>query len=395
MTRWIVGGGLLAVLAVASTGLAVQETWQTPLAWIGRAFGARRDDAAPRPETARVERRDLSAVVKATGVVRPALGSEVRVAFRNPGIVSRLHVAVGDRVRKGQILAQLEARELKAQRDRAAAALKSAEIAREYAEKEYARTQLLVSREAASPRDLDRAEEGVAASEAGVEVARASLSAQRATLEGSSVYAPISGTVSWIATQEGEATAAPLGGTGAEASPLLLTIVDLDQLQVWAYVDETDIGTIEIGQEARFTVDAYPGQEFSSRVAAVYPKAEIRDNVVNYIVVLTITAPPPSPPGKTGEAAKETEPKSTVTLRPEMTATVQIVHEAHARALTIPRRALRRERGQSFVFVQEGQGLVRRPVETGSRDESAWEIVRGLAEGDQVVVGELPEPPTH
>ncbi len=84
-----------------------------------------------------------------------------------------------------------------------------------------------------------------------------------------------------------------------------------------------------------------------------------------------------------------------MTLRPEMTATVQIVHDAHARALTIPRRALRRERGRSFVFVQEGQGIVRRPVETGSRDESDWEVIRGLAEGDQVVVGELAEAPTN
>ena len=85
-----------------------------------------------------------------------------------------------------------------------------------------------------------------------------------------------------------------------------MTLVDLTRLEVRAYVDETDIGRVRIGQQARFTVDTYPGQEFDGRVTAVYPQAEIRDNVVDYVTVIRF------------------DPPRDRTLRPEMTTTVRI-----------------------------------------------------------------------
>ena len=90
------------------------------------------------------------------------------------------------------------------------------------------------------------------------------------------------------------------------SAPTFVTIVDLARLELWAYVDETDIGRIEVGQTARFTVDTWKDHEFVGRVTAVYPQAEIRDNVVNYVTVVRF------------------EPPRERTLRPEMTATVKI-----------------------------------------------------------------------
>jgi RND family efflux transporter MFP subunit len=151
------------------------------------------------------------------------------------------------------------------------------------------------------------------------------------------------------------------------ASPTFLTLLDLARLEVWAYVDETDIGRIRTGQEARFSVDTYPDREFEGRVAAVYPKAEIRDNVVNYVAVVTF-APP-----RDG------------TLRPEMTAAVRVATEKRIGVLTVPRRAVRREQGRSFVLVAPGDRVERRWVKTGGRDENRWEIVGGLREGEKVL----------
>jgi multidrug efflux pump subunit AcrA (membrane-fusion protein) len=136
-------------------------------------------------------------------------------------------------------------------------------------------------------------------------------------------------------------------------------------------VDETDIGRVHAGQKTRFTVDTYPGYEFEGRVTAVYPQAEIRDNVVNYVTVVRFESPRDR------------------MLRPEMTATVRIALSMRENVLTVPRRAVRREGGRQFVWSPRGDRIERRWVRTGSRDESHWEIVDGLREGDPVLVGEL------
>jgi multidrug efflux pump subunit AcrA (membrane-fusion protein) len=168
-----------------------------------------------------------------------------------------------------------------------------------------------------------------------------------------------------VATQEGETVAASL------AAPTFVTLVDLRRLEVRAYVDETDIGRIKMGQAARFTVDTYPDHEFEGRVSAVYPQAEIRDNVVNYVTVVTF------------------EPRPERTLRPEMTAVVRIAIETRANVLTVPRRAIRRDAGRAYVVTAAGG---KRFVTLGTRDETDSEIVEGLREGDEVRLGEVRGP---
>ena len=155
------------------------------------------------------------------------------------------------------------------------------------------------------------------------------------------------------------------------AAPTFVTLVDLGRLEVWAYVDETDIGRVRVGQAARFTVDTYPDQEFLGRVSAVYPQAEIRDNVVNYVAVVTF------------DAAKGR------TLRPEMTTTVRIAIESRENVLAVPRRAVHREGGRPYVLGPAGD---KRWVTVGSRDEADVEIVEGLREGDPVRIGEARVP---
>jgi multidrug efflux pump subunit AcrA (membrane-fusion protein) len=164
-----------------------------------------------------------------------------------------------------------------------------------------------------------------------------------------------------VATQEGETVAASF------AAPTFVTLVDLDRLEVWAYVDETDIGRIHPGQSARFTVDTYAEHEFEGRVTAIYPQAEIRDNVVNYVSVVTFD-PPRGP-----------------TLRPEMTATVRIAIETREDVLAVPRRAVRREGGRTFVLTPAGE---KRFVTVGTRDETHYEVLDGLREGEDVLLGD-------
>ncbi len=319
---------------------------------------------ADAPEVVRAARRDLDAVVKATGVVRPVVGAEVKVGSRASGVVDRLLVQVGDRVAQGQLLAELETRELAARRDQAAAALASARARALLAAKDLARARRLSASQALAQADLERAEGQAALADAAVSEASAALVLAGVQLQQARIVAPISGVVASVATQEGETVSATL------AAPTFVTIVDLSRLELWAYVDETDIGRIHLGQQASFTVDAYPDRAFEGRVTAIYPKAEIRDNVVDYVVVVRF-----APPGDR-------------TLRPEMTASVRIVLERRAGAVAVPRRAVRRDGGRSYVWLEEGGRPVQRPVRVGARDETHVEIVEGLKVGDAVVVGD-------
>ena len=331
-------------------------------AWVTTTGGR---DSGARGEVVLAGRRNLATVVKATGVVRPMVGAEVRVGSRASGVVRRLFARVGDIVVKGQLLAELEARELDARRDQAAAALASSYADLGYARAELRRKRELGAAQLLSSSDLELAARAAAVAEEQSTEAQANLLFAETQLGYARIRAPIAGVVASVATQEGETVAASL------AAPTFVTLLDLTRLEVWAYVDETDIGRIRVGQVARFSVDTYPGHEFEGRVTAIYPQAEIRDNVVNYVTVVRFESP------------KEQ------TLRPEMTTTVAIAIETRDSVLSVPRSTIRREAGRSFVVVRRGSVDEKRFVTTGSRDDIYCEVVDGLHEGDAVVVANV------
>jgi multidrug efflux pump subunit AcrA (membrane-fusion protein) len=145
-------------------------------------------------------------------------------------------------------------------------------------------------------------------------------------------------------------------------------IIDLERLEVRAYVDETDVGRIKKGQKASFTVDTYPGVDFEGDVTAIYPGAEMRDNVVNYITVIDIT-------GLEG-----------YTLRPEMTTTVRIFQEKRPMVTTVPKQAIHREAGKKYVYTVNGTQKVKRWVSVGWSAGNYVEITKGLEEGEKIII---------
>lgn len=329
----------------------------------------------PHPQETAVSppvRKRTESGVKATGVIKPMIGAEVRVGSRISGVVERLFVRIGDRVEKGQLLAELDDRDLIARRNEAAASAHQADANLAYARTDLQR-KLALGTDGILPRsELDLAERAAAVAEQQLTGARASLEYATTQLAYTRIVAPIAGVVASVSTQEGETVAANF------AAPTFVTLIDLSRLEVWAYVDETDIGRIHVGQNARFTVDTYGDHQFEGRVTAVYPKAEIRDNVVNYVTVVRF------------------EPPRDRTLRPEMTTTVLVTIDAREKVLVLPIRAVRREGDRAYVLSRRGDAIERRPVATGSRDESYWEIVNGLREGDEVLLGDVKnEGPTN
>jgi putative ABC transport system ATP-binding protein len=163
-----------------------------------------------------------------------------------------------------------------------------------------------------------------------VERTKAALASARVALSYATITAPIAGVVGLASTQEGETVAAGLN------APTFVTIVDLNRLQVDTFVDEVDIGKVKVGQKASFTVDSFPSREFAGQVTAIYPRAVIQENVVNYDVVVEITD------------------KYDGLLRPEMTASVTIQLDARDNVLTVPVKAVKRDHGRNVVFVITG-----------------------------------------
>jgi macrolide-specific efflux system membrane fusion protein len=314
-------------------------------------------------KTAVVTRRDIGSSVLATGIIKPMVGAEVRVGSRVSGLVKRIYANVGDYVKQGQIIAELEPSELQAKYNQNLAALQNARANYEYAKLDFERQKSLFNQNFISQNQLDLAEKTFEINKAQVEQGEANLDYAKVQLDYTKITAPISGIIASVSTQEGETVAASF------SAPTFVTIIDLERLEVWAYIDETDIGRIIENQKATFTVDTYSDTDFEGMVTAIYPKAVIQDNVVNYIATLKIT-----------------DIKEKI-LRPEMTVTVTIYLDVKENVLTVPNNTVKREQGKTVVNVLDNSGkMIQRNVKTGYSTNGYIEILDGLREGEKVII---------
>ncbi|MCG6963514.1 MAG: efflux RND transporter periplasmic adaptor subunit [Acidobacteria bacterium] len=326
--------------------------------------------------TVPVVTRDVPVVVVATGTVGPQVGAEVKVGPRISGVLQRLYVRVGEEVKAGQVLAQLDSRELEAavrsadaDVRQAGADLESALARQRLEDARLKRRRTLLNAGMVSKEETQVQEEAahlaaaeVSAAEAHLDQVKAALHQAHIQLGYARIFAPISGTVTSVATQEGETVAASF------AVPTFLTIMDLSKLEVETYVDEVDIGKVKAGQRAEITVDAFPNETFDGRIAAVSPQARVRDNIVSYVVLVDLTS------------------QNKRMLRPEMTASVRITAGERRGVLLVPGAAVQRDQaGNPFVLVQRAGQTMHRQVQLGEMFGNEIEVTNGLVSGDVVV----------
>lgn len=307
----------------------------------------------------RIERETLTESTVATGTVKTKVGAEVKVGSQISGIVGELRVNVGDQVKKGDVLATIRSDEREARVASLRAELASAVAEMEYAESELRKNEQM--KDLVPTLQIENTRKNLKVKQAAVERARASLAEAQIQLRYAVIAAPVSGTIGSVSTYRGETVAASL------AAPTFVTIVDLDRLEVQAYVDETDIGKVHVGQPVSLRVDAYPRNELSGVVQAIYPKAQLINNVVNYVVIIDLVD------------------RAGLLIRPEMTAHVTFILEQKPGVISIPRAALLRESGRTLVVVRQGEGWIERPVTTGMQTRDRIEIVSGLAAGQTIV----------
>lgn len=307
--------------------------------------------------TMRISREPLVESTVATGVVRSMVGAEVKVGSQVSGVLAKLYANVGDSVKKGDLLATLDDSERRARINALRADLVAAIAEAEYAKIEVQRYE----KSDVALIQVDSSRRNAAVRAAAVEQVRARLAEAEVQLGYTRITAPVAGTIASVSTYQGETVAASL------QAPTFVTIVDLSRLEIQAYVDETDIGRVHVGQDVTFRVDAYPSHELSGAVRAIYPKAQIVNNVVTYLVTVDITN------------------HEDLLIRPDMTAHVNFVLARVGNALTAPRTALLRENGTTFVVARSGESWQRKPVKTGLQTAQRIEIVGGVQEGDMIV----------
>ena len=300
---------------------------------------------------------DLVVFVTATGTINPV--TSVDVGTQVSGIVSKLYADFNSVVKQGQVIAQIDSTFL-------VQSVKDAEASLDKAQAQYADSKRNLNREKAllergldSQLNYDAALTTYESNEAALKSAEASVDRAKINLAYATIYAPISGVIINRAVNVGQTVAASF------SSPTLYTIAnDLSKMQVLATVDESDIGRISIGQEATFTVDAYPDETFRGIISQIRLAPVTVQNVVNYTVVIDVN-------------------NSQLKLMPGMTANVKVqVADAH-NVLKVPNMALRlqpppdvidsarvRAMRSAFAFGGQAKGDAGRQAEVGSQDPS-------------------------
>ncbi|MEW6165276.1 MAG: efflux RND transporter periplasmic adaptor subunit [Pseudomonadota bacterium] len=368
------------------------------------------DSAAPEWKFAAVERGPIEAAVSATGTLNPVVA--VQVSSQISGQIREILVDYNSTVKAGQLVARLapetyEHRVHQAEADleaaRATVAVQQAELYRAQvnladAERDFERKQTLVAKNFISPAELDKAQTALEAARAQRRVVEAQarnsaalvrqreaqLGQARVDLSRTEIRAPVDGIVIKRSVEPGQTVAASL-----QAPEMFVIAQNLTDMQVETAIDEADVGRLRVGQEATFTVDAFPGKRFRGEVRQVRKAAQVVSNVVSYTVVISAANPE-------------------LILLPGMTANVRIVTARKEGVLKVANAALRfRPPGEggpeksapagrrpggpatSRVWVTGADGKPAAiEVKTGITDGTQTELTEGdLQEGRELIVG--------
>jgi len=346
-------------------------------------------------ETAKVERGSIRGVIVETGIIKPQVGALVKIGARATGEIVKMKVKIGDRVKKGELIALIDDREILRTIEQQKASLSAAQNTLlqieltyperireakanyEYAKINYEREQELLKREYTTVDAVDKAKSQFEATgailkrlqeeyktqekiaKANIEDITAKLKQNETILTYTKIYAPIDGVVSDVTAQEGETVV-----TGLQVANLV-TVLDPTSLEMWIYVDETDVGKVKLGQQVEYYVDTFPDKLFKGTIEKIYPQPVIKDNIVYYLAIVKVTK------------------DDTHFLKPEMTTHIKIIFDEKNNILIVPNAAIKFEKGKQVAYKVTGQNEIQKvELKTGIRGEENTEIISGVKEGD-------------
>jgi HlyD family secretion protein len=347
-----------------------------------------------------IEKGDVKVLVTATGTI--AADTTVDVGVQVNGIIAKISADFNDMVKKGQIIAILDTTLYYAAKVNAEAALERSQVALDEAKREFDREKNLFDNKVAAQADYDLALTAYQTAKGNLTSAQAQLTSAVINLQYCTITAPISGMVLARNVQVGNMVIASFN------SPVLFTIAyNPRQMQVQADVDEADIGQVKEGQQAKFTVDAYPNDVFTGVVTQIRHQPVMVQNVVNYVVIIEV----PNPdlklmPGLTANSNIFIQERKDVLKVPTMAFTFappsdyiqgskllnDSVKESWVRKLRQTKELKKQQivetnRKIGYLWIKSGIDIFPVRVTKGLNDGSFTEISGDVQEGYEVITG--------
>ena len=367
---WLIGGVVLVLAA---------------LAFMLNPFNAKK----PEIVTAVVSRGDIEQTVLATGVLEPA--KLVSVGAQASGQVKKLYVALGDTVKAGDPIADIDSRNqlnsvsnaqaglsnVVAQRSAAQASLTEAQL-------NYERQKRLYEQGAAAKSDFEAAESQLANSRANLAAASAQIKQANLTLNTAEtnlgytkIVAPMDGTIVAVVTEEGQTVNAN------QSAPTIVMLAQLDKMTVSAEISEADVEKVEAGQDVYFTTLGDANKRHYAKLRTIAPAPDSIESTSSSASSSTASAVYYNGLFDVDNADGK--------LKTGMTAQVYIVQASAKNALTVPSGALERRGRQGYVakVLNENGEIEQRQVKVGINTNVTAQILEGLKEGDKVVVAEV------
>jgi HlyD family secretion protein len=347
------------------------------------------------------EKRTLTETITANGKIQPE--KEVKITPDVSGEIVELTIKEGDNVQKGQLLLRIKPDTYVSQRDRSLAAISSArarlaqsEAQFVQAELSYNRNKQLYNEQTISKSEFEQSQAQYTVAKAEVDAAKFSVVSAEASVKEAnenlvktSIYAPMSGTVSMLLVELGERVA----GTNLMAGTEMLRVADLSRMEAQVEVNENDIVRVSLGDTALIEVDAYLDQKFKGVVTEIANSAKTAgtsaDQVTNFDVKILIL---PESYKKLVDAGEKNP------FRPGMSATVDIQTESKKDIITVPIQSVTTRTDttkftktpsnadlRTLVFITDGKYAFAKDVKTGIQDNTYIEITSGISEGDKVI----------
>ena len=347
------------------------------------------------------EKRTIVETITANGKIQPE--KEVKISPDVSGEIVELTVKEGDNVEKGQLLLRIKPDNYISQRDRSLAEISSAQARRAQADAQFTQAELsykrnkqLYDQQTISKSDFEQAEATYTVAKATVDAAKFAITSAEASLKDAnenltktSIYAPMTGTVSMLLVELGERVA----GTNLMAGTDLMRVADLSRMEAQVQVNENDIPRVKLGDTALIEVDAYLDQKFKGIVTEIANSAKTTgvsaDQVTNFDVKILVL---PESYQKLVDSGEKNP------FRPGMSATVDIRTQIKTNILAVPIQSVTTRTDtlnytgkqatkdiRTLVFLTDGKYALAKDVKTGIQDNSYIEILSGIAVNDRVV----------
>ncbi len=357
----------------------------------------------------------LVTTLRQTGVIKPQVGAMISVGARATGTLEMVNVKVGDAVEAGQLVAKIDSRAIRQNIKQSKDSLQKTKVELErvktlypveramqqntiqaqkssydYLKGVYERESALFDKGFSRKETLEKTKQdmitamseyesaklrldymaaeyktNVASLETEISRQQSLLDEQEIQLSYTEIYSPIKGVVSAVNSVEGETIVA-----GLEVAKLI-TVFRPELLEMYVYIDESDVGRVMNGMSVTYTVDTYPNKEFTGTIKRINLQSETKDGVIYYVAIVSIT------------------PEDALLLRPEMTTSVRIITEEKDADVTLASTAVKWESGAQIVYkvTDLNKNLTEKVnVKVGQRGEDRVEILEGLSDGDIAVV---------